>query len=171
MIKEKNKSNICELMPEDDMLDSFENQTQAPKAAKKFNINNSILLDIITDQNRAKFVWQCVCASFGVLIVLAGFMYFNLYKSNENLEEKIVNFARLETSLAESKVEADRLKTQVFEANNELKTAKTELNKCKTESTKLQEELDTVSTQLKDLQDRNAEVAKILNGRLQKLSK
>jgi septal ring factor EnvC (AmiA/AmiB activator) len=177
MIKEENKIDISEIAQENLFGGSFAEQfaesskkAQVSVPEKKMNINNSILLDIITDQTRAKFVWQCICGGLVLCVVAVAFIGFNQYKSNQNLNEKLADFATLEPKLNESKAETEKLKSEIFEAGNELKAAKAEANTYKNQTSNLQDELDKVNAQLKDMQDRNAEVAKILNGRLQKLS-
>jgi septal ring factor EnvC (AmiA/AmiB activator) len=172
MIKQANKSDLDEL--EDSLLsdESILDSSLRPrkKAEKSYAVNNSILLDIISDQTKAKFIWQCVSAGMVVLFIISAFMCFSLFKSNQNLNEKVLNYAKLEPKLIETKSENEKLQAEAFQAANDLKSAKNELNDYISQNAKLQEELDSVSTQLKDLQDRNAEVVKILNGRLQKLS-
>ncbi|MCE5341087.1 MAG: hypothetical protein LLF92_08170 [Planctomycetaceae bacterium] len=159
------------LASEDSILDSLETQGNASKKVeKKLHINNSILLDIITDQTKAKFIWKCTAIALGVCLVGSAFMYLDLYKNNKLLNDKAVNTAKLETKLSDSKAEAEKLNAEVLKAYSELTGARSQLDTSKTETTAMKEKLDEVTDELNSLQRRNAEVVKILNGRLQKLS-
>ncbi|HAL46021.1 MAG: hypothetical protein A2Y12_14920 [Planctomycetes bacterium GWF2_42_9] len=160
------------LSPDDAILDSFEpRETPSRKSGKTVNFSNSILIDVITDITRAKFIWQCVAVCLTIVVLGSAFMCYNLYSSNKNLNDKYLAAAKAQVLLSQqSTAENEKLKAEIIKAELELKTAQNDLTTSKTEAASLQEKLDNTSTQLKDLQDRNAEVLKILNGRLQKLS-
>ncbi len=159
------------LTSDDSILDSLEMQgTASKKVEKKLHINNSILLDIITDQTKAKFIWKCTAIALGICLVGSAFMYLDLYKNNTQLNNNAVNTAKLETKLTDSKAESEKLKADMLKAYSELTSARSQLDNSRTETAAMKEKLDETTDQLNSLQRRNAEVVKILNGRLQKLS-
>jgi septal ring factor EnvC (AmiA/AmiB activator) len=159
------------LASEDSILDALETQGNASKKAeKKLHINNSILLDIITDQTKAKFIWKCVSIFLIVCLLGSAFMYFDLYKNNKLLNDKAANTAKLEIKLSDSKAASEKLNAEVLKAYSELTAVRGQLDSSKTETTAMKAKLDEVTEQFNSLQQRNAEVVKILNGRLQKLS-
>lgn len=159
------------LSSEDIIIDSLDKRNNASKQVeKKLHINNSILLDIISDQAKAKFIWQCVSVCLGIAILTTGLLCFNMYKTNERLNDKVVNTAKLEVKLSTSTAEAEKLKADLSQTTSELKSSQNELSTYKSQSAQLRQQLDEATDELKNLQNRNAEVVKILNGRLQKLS-
>jgi septal ring factor EnvC (AmiA/AmiB activator) len=174
----KNKANntvmdeLNEVLTSDDVFtDAAETQSIASKKAeKKLHINNSILLDIITDQTRAKFIWQCVAVFLCVCLIASGVMYFDLYKDNKILNDKALNTAKLESKLSDSKAETEKLKADVLKAYSDLTAVRGQLDISRAETADAKAKLDELTNQLNNLQRRNAEVVKILNGRLQKLS-
>jgi len=160
---------------EDSVLESIEAQMHAETAGKKINeknlnLHNGILMDVITDQARAKFVWQCVTVCMAIFVVVAAFICFGLYKSRENLTEKLSVIKTLERRLAESQTQVNQLQADAIKSGTELEYAKNELDNSKTETTSLQEQLKDVTNKLENLEKRNAEAVKMLNGRLQNLS-
>ena len=147
----------------------------AKKDGKKSDLNqivrsSDLLLGIITDQVKAKLVWQGITACLVILVIIASFICFNFYKSRENLVEKVAVVKTLEKKLADSKAEVDSIKANAMISNNELQHTQGELNNSKAEIKKLQDQLADVTQRLETLQNRNAEAVKLLSGRLQKLS-
>ena len=80
------------------------------KDGKKSDINqivrsSDLLLGIITDQVKAKLVWQGITACLVILAIILSFICFNFYNSRENLVEKVAVVKTLEKKLADSKAE------------------------------------------------------------------
>ncbi|MGB8225580.1 MAG: hypothetical protein WCE45_01750, partial [Sedimentisphaerales bacterium] len=146
--------------------EKYEKKPQVNRIAR----NNNLLLGIINDQTRVRFVWQCITACLLIFIVAASFICFSLYTSRQNLAEKLSELKPLEKKLETARAEADSAKTNVITSNAELKHTQSELNIAKAEIKRLQEQLADITQQYEALQARNAEVVKLLNGRLQKLS-
>jgi len=189
MKKDANKTVLQELQQvlslEESILDSLTTPDVAAEVAefiedpekyeKKPEVNriarnNNLLLGIITDQARVKFVWQCITGCLVIFVITASFICFSLYKSRENLVEKLGVIKTLEKKLEGAKTEADSAKANVISSNTELKYAQSDLNNSRTEIKKLQDQLADITQRFEALQERNAEVVKLLNGRLQKLS-
>lgn len=156
---------------EDSILNAWDTQNiPAKKAEKKLNINNSILLDIISDLTKANFIWKCTAVFLAVCLIASGIVYFDLYKDNQILKDKAANLARLETKLTDAKAETEKYKADTLKAYSELTTLRGQLDTARAETSEMKTKLDEVTEQFNNLQRRNAEVVKILNGRLQKLS-
>lgn len=143
---------------------------RSKKGEKKLNLSNSILLDVITDQTRAKLVWQCIAVSLFIFVITSFFICFSLYKSRENLIEKLGVIKPLEKELAESQSQTDKFKADLIKSDTENRCAQSELNNSRTEIKNLQKRLADVTQSLETLKARNAEAVKLLNGRLQNLS-
>jgi septal ring factor EnvC (AmiA/AmiB activator) len=175
MKTEMNQTIIDELnqvfSPDDAILDSLEPQENpSRKSGRNVHLSNTILIDVITDLTRAKFIWQCIAVCLMIAVLASGFMCFTLYSNSKNINEKYLAASKAQLLLTQSTSENEKLKSDILKTESALKTSQNQLSESKAETANLQQKLDSVSTQLKDLQDRNAEVLKILNGRLQKLS-
>jgi DNA repair exonuclease SbcCD ATPase subunit len=147
----------------------------AKKDGKKSGLNqivrsSDLLWGIITDQVKAKLVWQGITACLVLLVIMLSFICFSFYSSRENLVEKVAEIKPLEKKLADSEAEVAKVKANAMISYNELQRSQSDLNNSKAEIKKLQDQLANVTQRFEALQNRNAEAVKLLNGRLQKLS-
>ncbi|HBG25500.1 MAG: hypothetical protein A2Y10_14555 [Planctomycetes bacterium GWF2_41_51] len=140
------------------------------KAGLKPNVGNSVLLDVITDQAKAKFVWQCVTISFAILFAVSSVVCFNLYSSRQNLAVRVNILEPLEKELKESRAQTDNFRAEAIKASAELNHTQNDLNNSKSQIENLNNQLADLTDQLETLKARNAEAVKMLNGRLKKLS-
>ncbi|PKL49389.1 MAG: hypothetical protein CVV39_03010 [Planctomycetes bacterium HGW-Planctomycetes-1] len=132
--------------------------------------SSELLLGIITDQVKAKFIWQGITACAAILVVILSLVCLTLYNSRENLAEKAAEIKPLEKKLSEAESEIAKVKANAMIAGNDLQRSQSELNSSKAEIKKLQDQLADVTRRFETLQNRNAEAVKLLNGRLQRLS-
>jgi septal ring factor EnvC (AmiA/AmiB activator) len=132
--------------------------------------SSELLLSIITDQVRAKFLWQGAAVFMAILVVILSVLCFNFYNSRENLAEITAEMKPLQKKLTETEAEIAKVKANATIAGSELQRSQSELNSSKAEVKKLQDQLADVTRRFETLQSRNAEAAKLLNGRLQRLS-
>ncbi len=142
----------------------------AAKQATKTSFSNSILLDVLGDQAKAKFIWQCVAVTLAVLFAITCVLSFNLYSSRQNLAVKVSILEPLKNDLKESRAQTDQYKSGAIKANAELEHTQNDLDASRAQLDKLQDKLADVTEQLETLKARNAEAVRMLNGRLQKLS-
>lgn len=142
----------------------------AAKEARKTSFSNSILLDVLNDQAKAKFIWQCVAVTLAVLFAITCILSFNLYSSSQNLAVKVNILEPLEKELKDTRAQTDQYKSESIKANAELEHTQNDLDASKAQIDKLQDKLADVTEQLETLKARNAEAVRMLNGRLQKLS-
>lgn len=136
--------------------------------------DGEILLGIITEQVRAKRIWQIVTACFMIFVVITSFICFGLYLDRENQIEKLgiaeANIQKTSNDFAQADQKVKTLENRLSNSKAELDHTQSRLNNSSLEVENLQDQLADTAQRLKALQNRNVEAVKRLNGRLRKLS-
>lgn len=150
--------------------------------------NSDILLGVITEQVRAKRIWQIATACLMIFVVIISFICLGLYMERQNHIERFSqaqaniqkasndfaqisqNAKTLEKQLAKSNRELKSIQNELTNSKTELKRARSDLKNSKSEVENLQSQLADTTQRLKALRNRNAEAVKRLSERLQKIS-
>ncbi len=136
--------------------------------------DGEILLGIITEQVKAKRIWQIVTACFMIFVVITSFICFGLYMDRENQIEKLglakATIQKVSNDFAQADQKVKTLENRLASSKAELEHAQSLLSNSSLEVKNLQSQIADTTQRLKALQNRNAEAVKRLNGRLRKLS-
>jgi peptidoglycan hydrolase CwlO-like protein len=136
--------------------------------------NSKVLLDIITEQARARLIWQIVAGCFLIFAVMTSFVCFGFYMNRENQMEKLgraeANIQRISNDFTQADQKTKTLESQLADSKAELKNTRSLLGSSSSDVKSLQNQLADTTQRLKALQNSNAEAVKQLNERLQKLS-
>lgn len=157
-------------------LQELASESEKDESVELNNIvrNSKVLLEIITEQAKARLVWQIVAGCFLVLVVAISFVCFGVYLNRGNQIEKLglaeANIQRISNEFKQADQKIRTLEGQLADSKAELKNAQGRLDSSNSEVENLQNQLADTTQRLKALQNSNAEAVKQLNERLQKLS-
>jgi len=155
-----------------ELIDETEKDNESPDLDQIF-LNNGVLLTVITEQVRAKRVWQIVAAGLMIFVVITSFICFGLYinraNQTENLGKAEAAIQKANNDSAQAGQKVINLESQLTDSKSQLNKAQAQLGDSTSEVKNLQNQLADTTQRLKTLQDRNIEAVKRLNERLQKL--